>query len=63
MDNYSVRVQVVVWYEVAVKARTRNDAISKAEGLQPDYIQSVGIAVEAETGLADPESVRMIETA
>jgi hypothetical protein len=63
MNNYSVRVQVVVWYEVAVKARTRDDAITNAEGLQPDYIQSVGIAVEAETGLADPESVHAIGTA
>ena len=37
--------------------------IASAENLQPAHIQSAGEPVEAETGLADPESVRAIETA
>ena len=61
MNSYSVRVQVVIWYEVVVQARSRNDAIAHAEGLQPAHIQSAGAPVEAETGLADPESVRPVE--
>jgi len=56
-------VQVVVWYEGAVKARSRDHAIANAEGVQSEYIQSVGVAVAGETGLADPESVRVIVTA
>ena len=63
MNNYNVRVQVVVWYQVVVPARNRNDAIAHAEGLAPEHIQSAGEVVEATTGLADPESVRVIETA
>jgi hypothetical protein len=63
MNNFRVRVQVVIWYEVVVEARSRNDAIALAEGLQPTHIQSAGEPLEAETGLADPESVRLIETA
>ncbi len=63
MNNYRVRVQVVVWYEIIVQARSRNDAIANAEGLQPADIQAAGEPVETETGLADPESVRAIETA
>jgi hypothetical protein len=62
VKNYSVRVQVVVWYEVLVQAPTRNDAIANVEALRPDYIQSTGAARETETGLADPESVRLVET-
>jgi len=62
MNSYSVRVQVVIWYEVKVQARNRNDAISRAENLPPAHIQSAGQAVELETGLADPESVTLIET-
>ena len=62
MNSYSVRVQVVLWYEVKVQARNRNDAISHAENLPPAHIQSAGEPVEAETGLADPESVTLIET-
>jgi hypothetical protein len=62
MNNYRVRVQVVIWYEVAVQARSRNDAIAHAEGLPPAHIQSTGEPVETETGLADPESVNLIET-
>jgi len=62
MNSYSVRVQVVVWYQVVVQARNRNDAILHAEGLQPAHIQSAGEAVQSETGLADPESVTQIET-
>jgi hypothetical protein len=60
MNSYSVRVQVVVWYEVVVQARSRDDAIMNAEGLQPTFIQSSGVQVEAETGLADPDSVTPI---
>jgi hypothetical protein len=63
MNNYRVRVQVVTWYEVAVHARSRNDAVAYAEDLQPAQIQSAGDPVEAQTGLADPESVRLIEPA
>ncbi len=63
MNSYSVRVQVVLWYEVKVQARNRNDAISHAENLSPAHIQSAGEPVESETGLADPESVRLIERA
>ena len=62
MNSYNVRVQVVLWYEVKVQARNRNDAISHAENLSPVDIQSAGEPVEAETGLADPESVTLIET-
>lgn len=62
MNSYSVRVQVVLWYEVKVQARNRNEAIAHAEGLPPAQIQSTGEPVVAETGLADPESVTLIET-
>jgi hypothetical protein len=61
MNNYSVRVQVVLWYEVVVQARSRNDAVAHAEGLKPAHIQASGESLEAETGLADPESVRLVE--
>ncbi len=58
MNSYSVRVQVVVWYEVVVQARSSDDAIANAESMKPGYIQSSGSQVEADTGLADPESVK-----
>jgi hypothetical protein len=60
MNSYSVRVQVVVWYEVIVKARSPDDVIACAEGLKPTHIQSAGKPVQAETGLADPDSVKPI---
>jgi hypothetical protein len=61
MHNYRVRVQIVTWYEVVVQARSPNDAIAHAEGLQAAHIQSTGEPVEAQTGLADPESVELVE--
>ena len=62
MNNYRVRVQVISWYEITVQARSHEDAITNAEGLKPAHIQATGVAVEAQTGLADPVSVGLIET-
>lgn len=59
MNNYSVRIQVILWYEVVVQARSRDDAVARAESLDPAHIQASGESLEAETGLADPESVRL----
>jgi len=61
MNTYSVRVQVVVWYEIVVQARSHNDVVAHAEGMKPIHIQSAGTPVQAETGLADPESVKPVE--
>jgi hypothetical protein len=61
MNSYRVRVQVVIWYELVVSARSRSDVIANAERLNPAHIQAEGKPVEAETGLADPESVRPID--
>jgi hypothetical protein len=60
MGRYRVRVQLVQWYEVIVSARSPEDAITKAESLTPARIQARGKRVEAETGLADPDSLEQI---
>jgi hypothetical protein len=60
MNSYSVRVQVVIWYEVVVQARSPDDVIAHAESLKPTHIQSAGKQVQAETGLADPDTVKPI---
>ena len=61
MSRYSVRVQLITWYEVAVIAPSPIDAQARAETLGPAAIQARGKLVRQETGLADPFSLKLID--
>jgi hypothetical protein len=61
MSRYSVKVQLVKWFEIVVNAPTPEDAVTRAEGLRPDQIKARGKRLHAETGLADPDSTKEIE--
>jgi hypothetical protein len=61
MSRYSVRVQLVKWFEIVVNAPSPEDAVTRAEGLRPDQIKARGKPLSAETGLADPESTQEVE--
>jgi hypothetical protein len=57
MATYRVRVQLVSWYDIAVKAPSADDAVDRAEDLRPAELRARGERVREETGLADPKSV------
>jgi hypothetical protein len=61
MSRYVVRVQLVKWFEIVVNARSPEEALVRAETLKPARICARGKPVHAETGLADPESPRLVE--
>jgi hypothetical protein len=63
MSRYSVRVQLITWYEIAVNAQSPSDAHARAETLQPDAIRARGKQVSQVTGLADPFSLKPINGA
>jgi hypothetical protein len=62
MSRYSVKVQLVKWFEIVVNAPSRDVAVTRAEALRPDQIKARGRRLHAETGLADPDSTREIES-
>ncbi len=55
MSRYLVRVQLVSWYEIVVKASSPEEAPARAEALRPSQIRTRGRQLREETGLADPE--------
>jgi len=61
MSRYSVRVQLVKWFEIVVNAASPNEAINRAENLRPEQIKARGKAISAETGLADPDSAQEVD--
>lgn len=61
MSRYIVRVQLVKWFEIVVNARSPEEALRRAESLKPARIRARGKKIHAETGLADPESTRLVE--
>jgi len=61
MTQYRVKIQVVTWYELIVQAGSRDEAIAKAESTRPAQIEARGTRIDLETGLANPESVELIE--
>ena len=60
MSQYAVRVQLVIWFEIVVEASSGEKAIAKAENLRPDQICTRGKKLRAETGLADPDSAKLV---
>jgi hypothetical protein len=58
---YRIHVQLIHWYEVAVRTDSAEEASSKVEALSPRQIMARGKAVRTETGLADPASFEVIE--
>ena len=62
MTQYRLKIQVVTWYELIVPAASRDEAVAKAETMRPAQIEARGTQVELETGLANPESVELIES-
>lgn len=61
MSRYVVRVQLVKWFEIVVNAQSPTEALGRAETLRPARICARGKEVHAETGLADPESLRLLD--
>jgi hypothetical protein len=60
MSQYAVRVQLVLWFEIVVDASSCEEAIAKAENLRPHQICTKGKKLRAETGLADPDSAKLV---
>jgi hypothetical protein len=60
-SRYVVRVQLVKWFEIVVNAESPEEALRRAEALSPARIRARGKEVHAETGLADPESARILQ--
>jgi hypothetical protein len=61
MSRYVVRVQLVKWFEIVVNAESPKEALDRAETLKPARICERGKELYAETGLADPESLRLVD--
>jgi hypothetical protein len=60
MSQYAVRVQMVLWFEIVVDASSLEEAIAKAENLPPHQICTKGKKLKTETGLADPDSAKLV---
>jgi hypothetical protein len=60
MSQYAVWVQLVLWFEIVVDASCRETAIARAENLRPHQICTKGKKLRAETGLADPDSAKLV---
>jgi hypothetical protein len=60
MSQYAVRVQLVLWFEIVVDASSAEEAIDKAENLPPYQICTKGKKLKTETGLADPDSAKLV---
>ena len=60
MSRYVVRVQLVKWFEIVVNAQSPEEALRRAEALPPGRIHARGKKINAKTGLADPESARLV---
>ena len=60
MSRYLVRVQVLTCYDIVINAASSEHAIATAEALRPSWIRARGRQSNEETGLADPESPRLV---
>ena len=60
MSHYAVRVQLVLSFEMVVDASSAEEAIDKAENLPPYQICTKGKKLKTETGLADPDSAKLV---
>ena len=61
MARYRLRLQLIHWYELIVRADSSEEAVAEAEALSPRQITSGGKCVQTEPGLADPASVEVVE--
>jgi hypothetical protein len=61
MSRYRVRVQIIEWYELVISADSIDGAVDIAESMRPSRIRLFGKRLRDQTGLADFNSVKILE--